>query len=94
MQISAATNAALKMPALNQPNSLGNADVTPFVAGVRRLTLETSDGQRWAVLAAAPCATGEQHCDQAATNGHDAECDFLHDVLFQRVAHTTAVIGD
>src|SRR5438128_8098386 len=30
--------------------------------------------------AAGPCTTGEEHCEQATTNGHDAECNLLHDV--------------
>jgi hypothetical protein len=58
------------------------------------LALDAGDGQKWAVLAADPCATGKEHGDQATTDGHDADCDFLHDDVLSRVAHTTAVIGD
>jgi hypothetical protein len=43
---SAATSAALIKPALNQPRSLGNADATPCVVDVRRLTLEAGDRQK------------------------------------------------
>jgi hypothetical protein len=47
-----------------------------------------------AVLAATPGATGEKHGDQATTNGHDADCDFLHDSLTLTYSRATAVIGD
>jgi hypothetical protein len=67
--------------------------MTPCLVGVRELTPEAGDGGNWAVSAAEPCTTGEEHCEQATTNGHDAECDFLHDVL-SRVPLAAAVIGD
>jgi hypothetical protein len=67
--------------------------MTPCLVDVRELTPEAGDGGNWALSAAEPCPTGEEHCEQATTNGHDAECNFLHDVL-SRVPLTTAVIGD
>src|SRR5437879_8995584 len=62
------------MPASSQLSRLGNADMTPCAVGVRTLR---------AVSAAGPCATGHEHCEQATTNGHDAECNLLHDVPSQ-----------
>jgi hypothetical protein len=53
----------------------------PGVVGVRKLTLEAGDGRKCAVSAADPCPTGNERCEQASTNGHNAECDLLHDVL-------------
>jgi hypothetical protein len=47
---------------------------------MRTSTPEAGDGRKWAVSAAGPCTTGEEHCEQATTNGHDAECNLLHDV--------------
>ena len=66
-KISAATSAALKMPALNQR--------------------EAGDGRKLAMSAADPCPTGNECCEQATTDGNEAERNLLHDVLSHFHSH-------